>query len=182
MNNTITVTKIEAAHRQLRSAIELWFADGDPISIHTLAAASHQVIHDLNKRNKGPDLLLDTKFIKSEHRKKFVDDIKHASNFMKHADRDDGGAAAVLEFMPESNDHFIMFAIFGLKYLGENIRAEEIAFECWHIFRNPDLMTDEGKAIFEQTFTVEQLNAIRPMPKNEFLHRFRLQFGKLQCS
>ncbi len=87
MTTPITLTKMEAARRQLRSAIELWFAEGDPVSVHTLAAAAHQIIHDLNRRNKGPDLLRDTKFIKSEYRNEFVSDIKSASNFMKHADR-----------------------------------------------------------------------------------------------
>ena len=174
MNSSITVTKIEAAHRQLRTAIELWFADGDPVSIHTLAAAAHQVIHDLNKRSNGPDLLLDTRFIKDEYRKEFAADIKHASNFMKHADKDKGGAAAVLEFMPESNDNFISFSIFGLGYLGEKLGAEEIAFERWHTFRNPNLMTDAGKALFEQSFTTAQVEVLRSIQKHKFLEAFRL--------
>jgi argininosuccinate synthase len=63
---SIIVTKIEAARRQLNTAIELWFNDGDPVSIHTLASSAHQIIHDLNRRNKGPDLFLDTIFIKEE--------------------------------------------------------------------------------------------------------------------
>ena len=33
------VTKLDAARRQLETAITLWFHDGDPVSIHTLAAA-----------------------------------------------------------------------------------------------------------------------------------------------
>ena len=178
MNTSITVTKIEAAHRQLRTAIELWFADEDPISIHTLAAASHQVIHDLNKKNNGPELLLDNKFIKDEYRREFVADIKHASNFMKHADHDIGGAAAVLEFRPDSNDNFITFAIFGLRYLGEKLGAEEIAFERWHTFRNPNLMNEAGKALFEQNFTTTQIEMLRAIPKHKFLETFRLVVHK----
>lgn len=171
MKSSITVTKIEVARRQLRTAIELWFADGDPISIHTLAAASHQVIHDLNKRKNGPDLLLDTRFINDKYRKEFVADIKYAANFMKHAEKD--GAAAALEFMPESNNNFISFSIFGLRYLGEKIDAEEIAFERWHTFRNPDLMTAAGKALFVQTFTTAQVELLRSIQKHKFLEAFR---------
>src|SRR5207245_10811773 len=37
-NAKITVTKLDAARRQLRTAIRLWFEEGDPVSIHTLAA------------------------------------------------------------------------------------------------------------------------------------------------
>jgi len=174
MSTTITVTKIEAARRQLRTAIELWFADGDPVAVHTLSAAAHQIVHDLNIRHKGPNLLLDTKFIKDKYRKKFVADIKHASNFMKHAEREKGGAAATLEFRPESNDNFIMFAIFGLQYLGEKLGAEEIAFERWHTFRNPNLMSDAGKAQFDKSFTTAQLEIFRAIQKHEFLEKFRL--------
>jgi len=173
-SSTITITKLQAARRQLRSAIELWFADDDPISIHTLAAAAHQIIHDLNRRNKGPAMMLDSKFIKDEYRKELASEIKHASNFMKHADRGKSGAAKTLEFNPESNEYFITFAIFGLEYLGENLGAEEIAFERWGIFQKPHLLTDAGKALFEQTFTVDQLDKIRGIPKHEFLETFRL--------
>ena len=45
----ISISKLDAACRQLDCAIELWFADGDPVSIHTLACASHQIIHDIKK-------------------------------------------------------------------------------------------------------------------------------------
>ena len=103
------ITKIDAARRQLRTAIELWFADGDPISIHTLAAAAYQIIHDLNRRNKGPDLLLDSKYIKDEKRREFVSLVKSTSNFMKHADRGKMGMAKSIEFSSDSNVGLITF-------------------------------------------------------------------------
>jgi hypothetical protein len=46
----LRIYKIEAARRQLDSAIELWFLDKDEVSVHTLAAAAYQLVHDL-KRN-----------------------------------------------------------------------------------------------------------------------------------
>ena len=93
---------------------------------------------------------------------------------MKHAEKDDGGATAKLEFRPESNDDFIMFSIIGLKYLDEKLGAEEIAFERWHTFRNPNIMSDAGKAEFAKSFTVEQLEIFRSIHKNKFLETFRL--------
>jgi len=178
----ITVTKIEAARRQLRTAIELWFSDDDPISIHTLAAAAHQIIHDLNRRNKGPDMMLDTKLVKDEFRKEFASEMKNAANFLKHADRGKMGIAKVFEFNPESNEHFIIFSIIGLRYLGEQLSAEEIAFERWQMFKNPDLLTDAGKELFEQNFTVEKLAVIRATPKHKFLEAFHLIVGQAKDS
>ena len=174
MGDGIIVTKIEAARRQLRTAIELWFYDGDPISIHTLAAASHQVVHDLNKKNGGPGLMLNTAYIKDEYKAEFAANIKHASNFMKHADRKNDSAGMVLEFRPESNRDFMIFTIFGIEYLGEELEATEIAFERWHSFNNPELMSDAGKALFERSFTTEQLAIFRHMKKHRFLESFRL--------
>ena len=118
--------------------------------------------------------MLDTRFIKDEYRKEFAANIKHASNFMKHAERDKGGPVAVLEFEPESNDNFITFTIFGLQYLGEKLGAEEIAFERWHTFRNPNLMSDAGKAQFEKSFTTAQVEMLRSIEKHRFLEAFRL--------
>jgi hypothetical protein len=43
----IHISKFDAAKRQLETAIRLWFHSGDPVSVHTLAAASHQLLHDL---------------------------------------------------------------------------------------------------------------------------------------
>jgi hypothetical protein len=41
------VTKIDAAGRQLQTAIRMFLAGGDSISIHTLTAASLQIVMDL---------------------------------------------------------------------------------------------------------------------------------------
>jgi hypothetical protein len=46
----IVVTKLDAARRQLRTAIHLWFNDGDPVSIHALAFAAYE-LSTLSARN-----------------------------------------------------------------------------------------------------------------------------------
>lgn len=178
MNDTITVTKIVAARRQLRTAIELWFADADPISIHTLSAASFQIIYDLNKKNRGPDLLLDTKFVKDEYRKEFVNKIKNASNFLKHADKGKMGLAKTFEFNPESNNHFILFAIIGLKFLGEPSTAEERAYELWQVFRNPNLLKPAVRDDFSKEFTIEAIAKIQDLGKQDFLEVIRKGYNK----
>ena len=39
MMKNITVSKLDAAKRQLETVIRLYFFDGDPVSIHTLTSA-----------------------------------------------------------------------------------------------------------------------------------------------
>ena len=172
MPGPITLTKIEAARRQLRSAIELWFADGDPISILTLAAAAHQIIHDLNRLNKGPDMLFDSLLIKNEFREEFVAKMKEPANFLKHANnRGKKGLAKTFEFNPDLNAGFISFSIFGLRYLGEQLRAEEIAFGWWLSIKNPHLLTDAGRAWLEQVITPKNLTTFQGVSKPEFFKR-----------
>ena len=178
MDDVITVTKIEAARRQLKTAIEFWFYDGDAISIHTLAAASHQIVHDLNEKNGGPNLMFDTGYIKDEYRKEYINNIKHASNFMKHADRPNDSAGLTLEFRPGSNRDFILFTIVGLGYVGEKLGTTEIAFERWHTFNDPNLMSDAGKALFEDSFTIEQRAMFTRMKKHKYFESFHINARK----
>jgi hypothetical protein len=49
----IRVTKLDAAIRQLETAVTLWFNDGDPVSICTLTYAGHTVLMALNKKFKA---------------------------------------------------------------------------------------------------------------------------------
>lgn len=174
MEETITINKIEIAHRLLKTAIELWFADSDTIPIHMLSAAAYQIVHDLNSHNKGPELLFDTTFIKDEYRAEFTSVFKKASNFMKHAERSKGNKFKSIEFTPELNEKFILFSIFGLKYLKENLIAEEMAFERWQMFQNPNLLPDAGKELFDHTFTAECIEKIHGIKKSEFLQTFIL--------
>jgi len=37
------MTKLEAAQRQLTTAIRMFFADGDPVAVHTLACAAREI-------------------------------------------------------------------------------------------------------------------------------------------
>lgn len=96
MGERIQVTKTEAAKSQLKTAIRLFFDDTDPVSVHTLAAAAHGILHDL-----GPEFEEDYNGVAlrgrgsvikalpvNVPRNKFVAFIHKAQNFFKHADRD----------------------------------------------------------------------------------------------
>src|SRR6266516_1903612 len=108
----LTISKLDAARRQLQTAITLWFSEGDPVSIHTLAFAAYEVIHWISKRRNPHrrDLLLDSDHIKEEYRKDWNVFIRKHANFFKHSDRD---GDATIEFRPILSDLFIMMAITG---------------------------------------------------------------------
>jgi hypothetical protein len=95
-----SVGKFDAARRQLKTAIRLFFQDWDAVSIHTLAEAAGELLNDLvtaqGKTNPLRQAARD--LIKPEYWKEYVAFTNRPKNFFKHADRD---ADAVLEFSPE---------------------------------------------------------------------------------
>jgi hypothetical protein len=96
----IPITKLDAARRQIETAIILWFSESDPVSIHTLVSAGHRLVYDINKKFLGLPMLGDTTNIRPGHEKEYRDILAKAANFFKHADRD---AEETLSFSPESN-------------------------------------------------------------------------------
>ena len=96
---------MQAAERQLVVATELYFRDSDLVPIHTLVAASYNVIRDLSKNAKAPpmavkDYLLST--VPPEERKRILEWLNSFENFFKHADRDPGGTIELSATLTES--------------------------------------------------------------------------------
>ena len=112
MSKTITISKLDAARRQLETAVRLYFHDGDPISIHTLVSAAYNVIRDVNEKKGGSPMFVKGDFIdlyvKPEYRKQARSKVNKAENFFKHADRDH---ASTIEFNPDISEMFFYDAI-----------------------------------------------------------------------
>src|SRR5437899_619463 len=95
----ITVTKLEAARRQIETAIDLWFHDGDPVSIHTLVGAAHRVVHDIAERQGSGAILLDTKRLTEwgYDAQAFKKALRESETFFKHARKDPSHSHAFAE-------------------------------------------------------------------------------------
>jgi len=119
--NRIRLTKFEVARRQLETAITMYFNEGDPVSMHTLAAAAQGVLRDINKSRKGPPMLLDLEVsgvIKPDKLKMAHQVLRQAQNFFKHADTDPEG---VIDFNLEAVAVHILDAVEKYRELsGEN--------------------------------------------------------------
>ena len=115
--DSITITKIEGARRQIEAAVSLWFQDGDPVVIHTLIAAGHHVCHDIVKAKgeKSPFLSNEEMFSGDEWKthKKITTKLE---NFLKHAERDTDPSAKIT-FYPERTDLYILDAILLLQVI-----------------------------------------------------------------
>ncbi len=165
----IRVSKLDAARRQLDCAIELWFADQDAVSIHTLAAAAYQIIHDINKKKGNQVLLFDSIVIKDEYRSEFVALVKKNMNFFKHADKD---AEGITEFIPMGSTLFMLFSTIGLQQLGESLNDVEDNFLLWLALHYPNWIREDYRKTLEQIVPVQDLKEIRGLGKQEFFTGF----------
>ncbi len=133
---TIKLTKFDAARRQLRTAIELWFSGGDPISIHALVYAAHEIIHRLYRRKGLSDLLFDTSLVQDKNlRNKINKIIKEFSNWIKHAERD-SELDEIKEFDPIANDLFLMISVLGISRMDYSLTDVESSVTLWNFFHN----------------------------------------------
>ncbi len=97
------ITKLEAASKQLETAIELFFSQGDETAIHTLAAAAYEILKDLSFKKRLSGIVKNKKLNQFILRngpigKKNANKIFSAANFFKHADID---PELSLEFDPD---------------------------------------------------------------------------------
>lgn len=163
----ITVTKMDAARRQLKTALRLWFVDGDPVSIHSLLAASHEIIHRLFRLKGHRGLIFDTDLVKDEYRKEWALSIKKAPSFFKHAEKET--ADATIDFNPGTNDALPMFLINALRTMGEDLGVEEWAYMRWLWVHEPDLFLSSA---YPDTLPVDAIETVRSLEKNEFFKLF----------
>ncbi len=148
----LRVTKIDAARRQLETAITLWFHEADPVSIHTLACASFQLLYDINSQVGGSPMFPDRMeaIEKTEVRKKYLRKfLREGQNFFKHADND---ASQTFAFNTDQTEIFIFEAC--QKY--HEIAHEDLPLmKLFHIYvriHNPNVFeqSDPQKDILDR--------------------------------
>ena len=164
------INKLDAACRELNTAISLWFNDGDTVSIHTLACSAHQIVHDINQQRGDRDLIYesliyDSLKIKDEYRREANRFLKHPYHFFKHADND---TFDTIEFKPILTELFIMFTSIGLEILGRKPDPIRAAFNIYYGLRNPDILTEKGKSEWIDRISEENRKQALDMPKHQF--------------
>ena len=171
---TITVTKLDAARREIKTAIRLWFADEDPVAIHLLAYSSHEIVHRLYRDRGHSDLLFDAKNIKEQYRDRFSIALKKAANFFKHAKQGkEDKPDATIEFDPKLNEIFLYLSVYGLRKMGEPPTFEDFALYAYIATQNPGWIPE---AALKKHFDDKSLKAflgLKGVPKKEFFQALK---------
>lgn len=165
----IRISKLDAARRQLDTAIELWFRDGDAVSIHALAFASYEILQDINKKRGNVEatmLGLVQRNVKPEHVEDAMRLMRKAMRFFKHADRDPHDVLD--EFNPEVSEYLFVLCIGGLTTLGERLSDMQHALVMWDRFHRPNLFL-KGANPVEDSFGAVEIANMRQLPKRQFL-------------
>ena len=158
----ISVTKLDAAKTQLETAIKLFFEYGDPVSIHTLTEAAHEILRVISKKNRLFYVIRNLDIIRKDKRREYLNMLNKAKNFFKHADRDHVG---VLQFNPDTTLYIIVDACrMFMKLVGYQTPLQQL-FIFWYSQKHPDLFIT----------AIEQANlssATKETVKNVYTHLF----------
>jgi hypothetical protein len=148
----LVVSKLEAARRQLETAIVLYFNEGDPVSIHTLTAAAYNVIRDINEKRSGLPMVIKGYFldyIKPEFVPMMKKKINEAETFFKHAQKDPD---ETLTFNPDTTQLLILDACNTYRSLADERVPTFLVFGFWIMLKYPKVYTmpPEFKAAYDK--------------------------------
>ncbi|EMF8823749.1 hypothetical protein V4T79_003321 [Vibrio parahaemolyticus] len=126
----LELSKFDVAERQLHLAIELFFLQSDPVSIHTLSEASSQVLRDIAPSFSKHSFYRQHQALTKSEQKKLNTQLNEARNFFKHADKD---PSETIQFNPGSN-HLSLFETSLLHYeIKGSIDLEIVIYFAWFL-------------------------------------------------
>lgn len=150
----LRITKQASAQRQLDAAIRIFFSGEDSLAVHTIVSAAHNILTDIdNKSGKTALKLYRDTLVELQKAypgislppdaanfKRWLQDHNRAgANFLKHADRDSGGA---LDPSTLSTDHLLLEACSIYRDLGLSPTHEMNVFGRWHLAVYPSQERD----------------------------------------
>lgn len=151
------ISKLDAAKRQLDTAINLYFKDADPVSIHTLTAAAHQILMDIAKPEGIKSFMKDTSIIRKGKEKEYLVLINEAENFFKHANKD---SHSLLKFIPAQTEAFLLDAVEMYMQVTKEMPEDMSIYRVWFLLNNPEIVSDETKKqLKEKNINVERFKS-----------------------
>lgn len=137
-NTPIELGQLEAAQRQIDTAITLYFTDGDCVSAYGLTFAASDVLRDLADAGKKKTVFSDfIEHIKPEMQKEFLDFIRKPQMFIKHANQNPGEK---INFYPRSYELPLLLACELYAELTEEPTQRMEMYHIWRLSENPKLI------------------------------------------
>lgn len=128
---TERVSRLEAAERQLVTAIRLFYSNDDPVSVHTLACAARQIIERECERRgitRFADIAQET-----FTRKQVFDALNSFRNFFAH-----GNEEFIDGFSDEANEAVLFVASHDIGVLLGGMPVEARVLSAWFFAVRPE--------------------------------------------
>jgi hypothetical protein len=159
----IVITKLDAATRQLHTAIELWFREGDPVSIHSLISAAMGILAPIAEDRKTWKGTYDTTYIRPGLEEEYLALMKVHQNFFKHGSKDPDES---IKFNPEANLDEIRVAIEVLLQISPSEHTPLMSAFCLRFFlTKPEIHNSDPYPLLGEKERI----ALRLLPKKKFL-------------
>lgn len=123
---TEKISKVDAARRQLDTAIDLYFNDADALSCFTLAYAGLKVLLDIYPHHQEDGF---AKQIDEILGKEGWRHLSGVGNFLKHADREPDGV--LQKFHPDSAYTVLGLATLLFRRITGDFSLKMKALDCW---------------------------------------------------
>jgi hypothetical protein len=151
------VTKEGAAQSQLETAIWLWVTEDDPISIHTLAGASNDILHALGSKIGQPSF--HRKWLDAKP-KRFQKWVSEAQNFFKHGFRDIQGKR--LHYFPLQAEILMFDSVLCWKALFKKLPLPPMLqlFGAYFVINRADVLGLEMWPYLFESLDVEKLRRL----------------------
>jgi hypothetical protein len=167
----VLVTKSSAALSQLETAIGIWFEEGDPVSVHTLAVAAHDCFSALVEHKTKVKSLIKQhlKTQSSEYNRR----IKVPRNFFVHGFNEFKGT---LVHIPVFTDMLMLDSAWCYQKLQPQHPRALIEMFAFRVFgEKPDLLSEEAKPHFAELFKMEPFNCAT---RSQFFEKNFAMFAK----
>jgi hypothetical protein len=159
----LTVNKRSVARSQLETAIQIWFLEGDPVSIHTLAVAAHDCFNALHKHTTSKPSYME-EWLASKP-KSFQKQARMAQNFLKHGYNELKGTLRLTTIQAEM---LMMDAVTCYERIGEKPTPLMRLYAQRFLYEHPYLITKDALPVYVKNAENHQLtNSTR----TEFLHK-----------
>jgi len=159
------ISKLDAAKRQIDTAIRLFFKSADPISIHTLTAAGHQVLMDIAKPENIKSFMKDSPWIIGDKKKEYLAIVNEAENFFKHAEKD---PSSVLKFKQEQTEFLLLDAVEMYIQLTADMPENMLIYRAWFLVKFTNIISAGTLKAFKELNLEHKIKEYRKLGKIEF--------------
>jgi hypothetical protein len=174
----VKLTKLEAARRQIESAIWLWFVDDDHVSVHALAAAAHRLLMELAAIREKVGWPRSGAYLPATPVKPKAPDSGDIEMFFKHVKKDE-----IYEVSEQWTELYLFDAVMAYSNLADEGGASALMSTFvlrFGVERQDLFLPDAFSLLEERVSTAFNLERLERLTKIEFLREFIdvLKYGR----